>query len=35
MLKVAALLPDFIETPMGGLGVQFMKINTYLEVMSK
>lgn len=31
MLKVCALLPDYIDKPMGGLGVQFMKLYPYLK----
>jgi len=31
MLKVCALLPDYLDTPMGGLGVQFMEMYAHLK----
>ena len=31
MLKVCALLPDYLDKPMGGLGVQFMNIYSHLK----
>jgi glycosyltransferase involved in cell wall biosynthesis len=31
MLKVCALLPDYLDKPMGGLGVQFMEMYAHLK----
>lgn len=31
MLKVCALLPDYLDKPMGGLGVQFMNMYAHLK----
>lgn len=31
MLRVCALLPDYLDKPMGGLGVQFMEMYAHLE----
>ena len=30
-MKVAALLPDYLDKPMGGLGVQFMNMYAHLK----